>query len=649
MTSLKETFTDYYSHTNSSWLKNFTLPDGYSRYSTFNIISTKIDSKIFQILQTLDSTNFSSLNSEQKLIVDLYRKISDYESRDRLKTQPLDALYKLIDLKQDLGYILGVLAVFDLCPLISIYVGQDLKSRDEYIINIIESNCLLPSKEYYLEPSYESVRIQYIKFIEKYLSITRPGLTEKIRSGLAKKIFNFEKKIASALLSNVKRRNIDNIYNIVSLDYIQSLVPGIDLNQIIKPLGYLNPNISKHLDKINSFNFDYFKTLENLIKSEHPDMFVEYIKLWIFVKLGQFLSTECENLCFDFFETVINGTEKQKSPDIKIVEIMSGVVGELIGKEYIKLFYDLSTTDYISDMIEKIKLASCDLILGCGWMGLQTKKLAVKKIKSMQVLIGHTNVYKDWSPLFEIPSGLQSSAELESKNLVETLLAYSIFNSNIQLAKLGTKPNIGEWHMNCYDVNAYYNPLMNQIVFPAGILQEPFFSLRASFEENLGGIGSVIAHEISHGFDDQGRKFNSKGQLSEWWTQSDISAYVKRTKPLVKQFDSIKLLGHNVSGQLTLGENIADYTAITICTRVLTQSEALTHQYKLLYKSYANVWKQKIRQEELIKRLQTDPHAPGRYRTNQILSNIPEFVKVYLIDSEHPMYIPESKRVNLWN
>jgi len=641
MSSLKETFTDFYSHTNSVWLKNFTLPDDYSRYSTFNIISTKINSQIFQILQTLNSSTFTCLNSEQKLIVDLYRKISNYETRDRLKNQPLDSLYKLIDLKQDLGYILGVLAVFDLCPLISVYVGQDLKSKDEYIINIVESNCLLPSKEYYLKPSYKSVRIQYVRFIEKYLSITQPGLTEKIRFSLAKKIFNFEKKIASDLLSNVKRRDVDNIYNIVNLDYIQRLIPGLDLNQIIKPLSYLNPEISKYLSKINSFNFDYFKTLENLLKSEHPDMFLEYIKLWIFVKLRHFLSTECETLCFNFFETVINGTEKQKTPDVRIVEIMSGIVGELIGKEYIKLFYDLSTTDYISDMIDKIKLASCDLILFCKWMDLQTKKLGVKKIESMQVLLGHTNVYKDWSPLFEI--------DLESKNLVETLLAYSIFNSKNQLDKLGTKPNIGEWHMNCYDVNAYYNPIMNQIVFPAGILQEPFFSLRASLEENLGGIGTVIAHEISHGFDDQGRKFNSQGQLSQWWTQSDISAYIEKTKPLVKQFDSIKVLGHNVSGQLTLGENIADYTAVTICTQVLTRYKARSHQYKLLYKSYANIWKQKIRQEELIKRLQTDPHAPGRYRTNQILSNIPEFIQVYLIDSEHPMYIPESKRVNLWN
>jgi endothelin-converting enzyme len=638
MSFSKESFTDYYSHTNSHWIKSFTLPDDYSRYSTFQIISTKINSQIYQILTDLKSTNFSNLNPEQKLIVDLYTKISDYDSRDRLKTQPLDELYNLIDSTKSLGLVLGILSVFDLCPFVTIYVGQDLKESSKYIINIVESDCLLPSKEYYVEPSYQSIRTQYIKFIEKYLQMTQPGLTEKIRSGLAHKLFEFEKKLANALLSNVERRDVDNIYNIVSFKKIQSLIPSLDLKQMIKPLGDLSIKIFDHLDSVNSYNFKYFETLEQLLKSEHQDLFVQYIKLWIFVKMGKHLSTECESLCFDFFETVINGTEKQKSPDIKIVEAMSGIVGELIGKEYIKLYYDPSTTEYIDRMITQIKKASCELISGCGWMESKTKILGIKKIKSMGVHIAHTKIFKDFSPLYE---------QINSKNLIQTLLIYSIFYSKHQLSKLGTKPDPNEWHMNSYDVNAYYNPLMNQMVFPAGILQEPFFSLGASWEENLGGIGTVIAHEISHGFDDQGRKFNSKGQLSEWWTQKDITAYIKKTEPLVKQFDSIEILGHKVSGKLTLGENIADYTAVTICTRVLGQAKS--HQFKLLYKSYANVWKQKIRQEELIKRLKTDPHAPGRYRTNQILSNIPEFIKAYELDSSHPMYIPESLRVNLWN
>lgn len=640
----KETFTDYYSHANSQWLKNFNLPDEYSRYSTFQIISTKINEQINTILQTLESRPLKDLNDEQKLIVVLYNKIRDYKLRDQLGIQPLEPLYKLVDsigCVEKLGKILGLLATLDFSPLISIQVCQDLKFPNYYILNITEPDCILPSQDYYVKPEYKSIQLKYIEFIESYLTLTQPKLTKSIKSTIAKKIFEFEKIVSSYLLPNVKRRNVDNVHNLVDFKYIESLVPNLNFSQIIKQLGDLNPHINSHLKKINSFNFDYFIQLNQLITESNFDIIIQYIKLYIFVKMGRYLSTECETLCFNFFSKVINGTEKQKPLDTKTIEIMSGLVGELIGKEYISMYYNPIITTHIEQMITKIKNASCDIITRCKWMCDKTKQLAIQKINLMQVLIGHPNVFKDWKPLID--------SQLDKKNLIEILFAYNLFYSHTQLGKLGSKPNINEWHMNAYDVNAYYNPQLNQIVFPAGILQEPFFSLNASFEENLGGIGTVIAHEISHGFDDQGRKFDSKGQLSQWWTSQDIKAFEQKVKPLVDQFNSIKILGYNVSGKLTLGENIADYTAVTICTRVLELESSKSHQYKLLYKSYANIWKQKIRQGELIKRLQTDPHAPARYRTNQILSNIPKFIQVYSLDPSHPMFIQESERVKLWH
>jgi putative endopeptidase len=203
--------------------------------------------------------------------------------------------------------------------------------------------------------------------------------------------------------------------------------------------------------------------------------------------------------------------------------------------------------------------------------------------------------------------------------------------------------------MNFYETNAYYSLLNNQIVFPAGILQDPFFSPDASFETNLGGIGTIIGHEISHGFDDQGRKFDSEGNLKTWWLDSDIHNYTQKIQPIIEQFNQIKLFNINISGKMTLGENIADYTAVTIITNILNNLNATKEQFKTMYKSYANIWKQKIRQNELIKKLHTDYHAPGRYRTNLILSNIPEFKKIYRINSDHPMYISPDKCVQLWN
>jgi len=622
-------FSDYYSHTNSHWLKNFSLPEEYSRYSTFQIISTKINEELVRILKSLKSIESSNLSFEQKLIVNLYSALTDYSIRNKLDSTPLNSLFNLIDSidsKSKLSEVLGALTVLNLNPLICIQVSQDLKNKDKYIFNISEPNCVLPSKEYYSDTAYSEIRSKYIKFITKCLNKLNITSVDPIS------IFNFEKTIADVILSNVERRNVEKIYNIVTYKYIQSLTE-LDLDKIIGSLKILRPDIDKYLDRINSYNFNYFKILNGL----NIELTKQYLKYYVFIKLGKFLSEEIEDLIFDFFERTIGGTQKQKSVEIKTVEIMSEIVGELLEKEYLKLFYNPKISKYVHKMIQKIKYSSCLLIKDCKWMELKTKIRAIKKIKFMNVLVGHTQVYKDYTPLINAGT-----------DLVKLIQKYTVFYSKIHLDKLGKKSDPQEWHMNAYDVNAYYNPIMNQIVFPAGILQEPFFSLSSSFEQNLGGIGSVIAHEISHGFDDQGRKFNLKGQLKEWWTKSDTSNYEIRVQPLIKQFDAIKILGLNVSGKLTLGENIADYTAVTICTKVLELAQASDSKFVEMFKSYANIWKQKIRQEELIKRLKIDPHAPGRYRTNQILSNIPKFIEIYSLEPSHPMFIPDSQRVKLW-
>lgn len=645
----KETFKDFYSYTNSNWFKTFSLPDEYSRYSTFNIVLSGIEQKLLHILNNLNFKSNQELDNEQKLIVILFRKITDTDTRNNLGINPLIPLFDLIDSinSTNLSKTLGILSLLDLNPLISIHPSQDLKNKDTYILNITEPNCVLPSKEYYTDPSYSNIIDKYIDFIAKVLEIIIPPgsypALPKLNYSLGQKIFYFEKKISQSILPNVMRRDVDNVYNIMEYSEIKKILSQglglLDLDKMLEPLVELKPDLYDYIGKINSYNLDYFNVLNELI--EDIDMTKLYLKYFIFIKMGNYLSEKTEELCFDFFDKTIGGVQIQKSIEIKAIDILGGLVGELIGKEYIQSYYNPDTTQYVCDMIDKIKGASCDIIKSCKWMGSKTKSKAIEKINSMNVLVGHSKVFKDYSSL--------DPNLLNNLDLIGVLNSFSVFYSIFYLNKLGSTPDPLEWHMNCYDVNAYYNPIMNQIVFPAGILQKPFFSLDSTFEENLGGIGSVIGHEISHGFDDQGRKFNSKGQLAQWWTDSDISEYDKRVQPIIKQFDSIKLLGYNISGKLTLGENIADYTAVTICVKVLENSNGKTHQYKLLFKSYANIWKQKIRQEELIKRLQTDPHAPGRFRTNQILSNIPKFIEVFSIDPSHPMFIHENQRVKLWN
>jgi predicted metalloendopeptidase len=266
----------------------------------------------------------------------------------------------------------------------------------------------------------------------------------------------------------------------------------------------------------------------------------------------------------------------------------------------------------------------------------KTKIKAINKINKIVVKVGYTDFVVNYNGI-----------NITDLNLLDSMIIFNLYYTTFFLNKLGTSPDLSEWHMNAYDCNAYYNLQSNEIVFPAAILQPPFMT--DDFITNLGSIGMVIAHEISHGFDDQGRIFDENGNLTDWWTSDDEFNYNNQTKLLVEQYNEIKLFDVKVSGHLTLGENLADYTAVSIICNVLKITNNDTRQnYKKVFKAYANIWKQKIKKNELIKRLNIDPHAPGRFRTNQILSNIPEFYETFNIDDKHQMYIEENKRISLW-
>jgi len=454
----------------------------------------------------------------------------------------------------------------------------------------------------------------------------------------------FEKKVSSLLFDNEKKRDIDCINNPTNFNNLQELLgrsKNINLNCIFFWIKKLKPNIDDYFSKIISYNFNYFKQLGIIFEEFGIDFIKLYLKYNVFVKSSEILSDEIYDLYFGFFGKILTGT-KSKIPDIqRNVTILSNNLGEIIGQKYIKEYYNPKTTSIFLDLINKVKKSSCEIISKSTWMNSVTKKKAINKINKMKTLIGCSEICKDYRPIID--------ANIDSLNLFDALKVFSIYYFKYNIDKLDKKLDDREWHMNVYETNAYYNPLNNQIVFPAGILQEPLFSVDASFEKNLGGIGSIIAHEISHGFDDQGRKFDFDGNLKTWWLESDIDNYKQKIKPIIDQFNSIKLFDINISGQMTLGENIADYTGITIITNILNKLNVDKKSYRNMYKSYANIFKQKIRQNELIKRLYTDVHAPGRFRINQILSNIPEFISVYNIKPGHKMFIEEKNRINLWN
>jgi putative endopeptidase len=637
-------FNDYYNYINNHWFKIFNLPDEYSRFSTFNIISNKIEEKIIQIIYSISSTDNSYLTPNEILIKNIYTKLTDNHNRNLDSNKPLYQIYNQIDnIKtwDDLSKIIGLLCILDMSVFLNIRVEPDLHSNKNHLLYINELNLLLPSKDYYNNINIQKDYIEYIKKTLNYLKLDIISLPN-IENNIAEKIFMFEKKIASLLFENEKKRDFDCIYNSINFNDLQELLgKNINLNCIFFWIKKLKPNIDDYFSKIISFNFYYFKELGKIFEEFGIDFIKLYLKYNIFVKSSEILSDDIYDLYFNFFDKILTGTKIKKSDLQRNISILSNNLGEIIGQKYIKEYYNPKTTSLILDLINKIKKSSCEIISKSSWMNSVTKKKAINKINKMKTLIGYSEISKDYKPIID--------ANIDSLNLFDALKVFSIYYFKYNINKLDKKLDHREWHMNVYETNAYYNPLNNQIVFPAGILQNPLFSPDASFEKNLGGIGSVIAHEISHGFDDQGRKFDFDGNLKTWWLKSDIDNYKKKVKPIIDQFNSIKLFDINISGQMTLGENIADYTGITIITNILNKLNVDKSLYKNMYKSYANVFKQKIRQNELIKRLYTDVHSPGRFRINQILSNIPEFISVYNIKPGHKMFIEEKNRINLWN
>ena len=651
MLQLEEKFKDYYSYVNKEWFKTYDLPDEYSRISTFEIISKQIEKQIVDIISDIVSQYDYFLTPNELLLKNIYNKLYDTNTRNLNSNKPLFSLFNKIDeitSWSDLSKMIGLFSILDLFVFLNVSIGLDFKSNKDYIIYITEFNLILPSKDYYSDSKYIDVQKEYITFIKNtldYLNLDLELGMPHIKDNLAEKIFLFEKTISKYLFKPSQKRDKDLIYNIVSFEELQKLLNKsssvINLDSIFYYIKELKPDIDKYYFKIMTYNFDYLDTLGVILEEYGLEFIILYLKYFVFVKSSEYLSDEIYDLNFNFFNKNFSGALKKKSEIKRNTSILSNLLGEVIGQKYIEKYYNPKTTELITDMINKIKESSCDIISSSTWMHEKTKKKALNKIKKMKVLIGYSEIIRDYSSLTE--------SNIYEFDLYSSINAFSLYYFKYYLDKLGTKPDDKEWHMNSYETNAYYNPLNNQIVFPAGILQDPFFSPEAEFEVNLGGIGSVIGHEISHGFDDQGRKFDADGNLKEWWLESDIENYKKRVQPIIDQFNKIKLFGINISGKMTLGENIADYTAITIGTNILKKLNVDESKYKAMYKSYANIWKQKIRQNELIKRLHTDFHAPGRYRTNQILSNIPEFKKIYNIDSNHPMYIHPNKCVKLWD
>ena len=624
MQSIKD---DFYSHVNKEWLDNTIIPADKSSYCTFNILNDVTKDRVKNIIE--DAIN---LDSNYKKIGILYNQ-GIHKTKSKVDTDLINNLLDYIESNTSayelFNKMMNMETRFGITMPFTVYVSPDF---DDSNINIlyISSGGLGLSKEYYSDnnPEYVKKREQYKQFLTVYSKLFNLNID-------INKYYELEKTLSEKTFSKEDKRNIDKVNNpILWHEFL------LKYNQF----GFIKQLFSSNISnaKMNIGNPNYLELVNSLIDTKYLDTWKQYFKLKFLLGLNSYLTEEEYSVYFNFYGTIMKGKKEPEPLWKRSIDNCERVVGELIGSLYSNEYFPKESKQIAEKLVTFIKMELDSTLNNLGWMEEQTKTRALKKLNNMNVKIGYPEkLEKDYDKL------IVSS----DKTYLENMLWSNVFLNQHELSKLYKTVNKEEWGLHCYEVNAYYNPSSNEIVFPAGILQEPFFSASQSDEKNFGGIGTVIGHEITHGFDDNGCRFDENGNLNDWWTENDKKKYKERTKNIEILYDEFTIEGSKLNGRLTLGENIADIGGVHIAYKALVnylKQYNKSYNIKDFFYNYANIWKNKTTPEQTKEHLLNDPHSPAIFRVNGTLGNIDEFYKVFDIMEIDKLFIPEDKRGKIW-
>jgi putative endopeptidase len=510
-------------------------------------------------------------------------------------------------------------------------------------VNLYQGGLGLPDEAYYREEKHQSIREAYVVHIQKMLQLA--GWEESEAKDAAAKIFEFETKLASNHWNNVETRDAEKTNNLTKFESLKKLTATFDWN-----LWFQGANISpKVLDESIVMMPSFFESL----KDSYSEQKLEVIKLWMSWKLisqaAAYLSQDFVDEQFSFYGTTLTGAPVNRARWKRAVSLVEGSLGEAVGKIYVEKYFPTEAKKRMDELVQYLIAAYKDSIENLTWMSDETKKKALVKLTKFTPKIGYPTKWKDYS-----------SIKINRDDLISNVKNVTSWNLDREMNKIGSPLDRDEWFMTPQTVNAYYNPGFNEIVFPAAILQPPFFSLEADDAVNFGAIGAVIGHEIGHGFDDQGSKYDGDGALISWWSDEDRAAFEKLTSSLISQFNELspaQLSDDNkVNGELTIGENIGDLGGLGIAYKAYLMSlkgkepeaiDGLSAKQRL-FLSWAQAWRTKGRDEMVLQRLATDPHSPPEFRCNQIVRNIGAFYEAFAVSSSDKLWLEESKRVSIW-
>ena len=638
---------DFYRYACGGWMDNNPLTGEYARYGSFDKLAEENKEQLKDLITSIAEKKHEKNSIKQK-IGDLYNLGMDTEAIEIQGAGPLQAELQAIagmTSKDQMPAMMADMQLTGSIPFFGIFGEADPANSSMNIAWIWQTGLGIGDRDYYLEASTKPIREAYLALLEKMFALSgyaeMAGMPGKEKQ-LAQDVLNLETEMAKVFMPKEDLRNPDNTNNPKTLAELQALLPEFSVENFLTSLQLNN------LEKINVGQVAYLQGLNNILKHTNLETIKAYLAWNIINSAAPFLSEDFVDTKFDFYGKTLSGKEENQPRWKRVVAVVDGSLGEAVGQMYVEKHFPAEAKERMLHLVDNLLLAMADRINNLAWMSDETKEKAIDKLNAMIIKIGYPDAWRDYSAL-EVDPAQSYYANVQNA---------SRFESEYQLSKIGKPVDPTIWLMTPQTVNAYYNPTTNEICFPAGILQPPFFDMNADDAVNYGAIGMVIGHEITHGFDDQGRNYDKAGNLSNWWTEEDELKFKERTQILVDHYNKIEVLpGVFANGAYTLGENIADNGGLNVSYLALQKAkeegringvmDGFTPEQRFFI-AYANVWASNIRDEEIARRTKEGVHSLPRWRVNGALPHSTEFIEAFDIKEGDPMWLAPEKRANIW-
>lgn len=635
---------DFFQYANGGWLKANPIPDEYSRYGAFEVLGKKNQEEIKSIIKEVSTKTDIEKGSPEQQIRDFYNSGMDTNRIEELGIKPIEATIadiQNIKTKAELIDMQAKLNMKGSYPLFVVYSSQDEKHSTEVIANLVQGGLGLPDRDYYTKDDERSqnIRKEYVAHIQKMFQLA--GDEEDVAAEKAKNIMAFETTLAKSSMTMLERRDPFATYNIRTIAELSKEAKAYNFQAYFNNLGLGS------LESANIHQPVFFAEMAKSFDATDINILKDYFVWNVLNDNASKLSSDFVNQNFYFYSTVLSGVDKMRPRWKRIISSTNGSLGDPVGKLYVEKYFPASSKERMVELVGNLRLALKESIQNLDWMTDETKLKAEEKLAAINLKVGYPNKWIDYSKV-----------EITADNYVQNIWNCTEFGYKRNLNKIGKPVDREEWGMTPQTVNAYYSPNMNEIVFPAAILQPPFFNPEADDAVNYGAIGVVIGHEMTHGFDDQGRQYDKDGNLNNWWTDEDAENFKAKTQILVNEYSNYKVLDSlPVNGELTLGENIADNGGLFIAYSALQKAyekngtpadiDGLTSDQRYLI-SYAQVWRQHIRPKALMRRLQEDVHSPGIARVNVGVANLPWWYTAFDIKEGDKDFIAPENRAKIW-